>query len=118
MLQWLARDNKSCSPFGKCCKNGRIFSLSEMKCVNPNHRNLTLEPNDTKCDNDDQAFCKRRHVCLSKLDNCTEPERFDFFSVSQFINQSGTFTSIHVYCPGIDETAMWNRLMNELLITW
>jgi len=99
MLQWLARDNKSCSPFGKCCRNGRIFSLSEMKCVNPNHRNLTLEPNDTKCDNDDQAFCKRRHVCLSKLDNCTEPERFDFFSVSQFINQSGWASLCQVLVP-------------------
>ena len=68
--------------------------MSRMKCVNPEDRgDRRPELNDTKCDDAGDVFCKRRHVCLPKRANCTEPEKFDFFSVSGFANRSGTFTS-------------------------
>ena len=97
MLDWLSRKDKSCSPFGQCCPGSQNFSLSQMRCVNPEERgNRKLDVNDTKCEDDDHVFCERLHVCLPKHANCTKPERFNFFSVSKFANQSGMF--IFLYC--------------------
>lgn len=99
MLQWLARRNKSCSPVAKCWRGSGNFSQTQMDCVTPKDRiDLSPELNETKCDdddgNDDQVFCRHRHVCLPKRANCTRPEKFNFFSVSQFANRSGML----LYC--------------------
>lgn len=93
-LNWQAQRNRSCSPFGRCCPNGQRFSLSAMKCFNPQDKDkLRLGLNHTKCDPDNQVFCDRQQVCLPKHVNCTDPVMFDYFSVGRFANKSGRFTS-------------------------
>lgn len=68
-----------------------------MKCSSPQgNENMKPEVNYTKCDSDDQVFCHRQQVCLPKHVNCTDPVIFDYFSVSQFANSSGRFTSYTV----------------------
>ena len=92
-LAWQARKDKSCSPCNRCCPQGQKFSLAAMKCLNPQDKGkMKLELNHTKCDSNDQVFCARQHVCLPKHVNCTDPVRFDYFSVSRFANKSGRST--------------------------
>ncbi|XP_078364556.1 uncharacterized protein LOC144648981 [Oculina patagonica] len=99
-LNWQARRNRSCSPFGRCCPNGQRFSLSAMKCFNPQDKDkLRLGLNHTKCDPDDQVFCDRQQVCLPKHVNCTDPVIFDYFSVSRFANKSGWAAFCSVLYP-------------------
>ena len=67
-----------------------------MKCINPEDREkVKLEPDQKdECESDKQEFCARQHVCLPKHANCTEPVKFDYFSVSSFANRSGRYTSL------------------------